>query len=395
VWRKNLYVATRSGWFSCRSACYLAAGRPVVLQDTGFSEVIPVAEGLFAFSTLAEAIDAVRAVEADYDRHSAAARTLAIEHFGHDVVLTAMLSALGFAAEDAGVPRNVPAGSPREQRHDRWILELCGGAPERANRARLFPRTQGQLRAISQRTRSGLVIGDRVRVYTWTSFNVDAGGVVEIGDDSILVGAILMCADRIQIGRRVVISYNVTIADSDFHPIDPDQRRRDAIANAPHGNRADRPLVATRPVVIEGDAWIGIGAIILKGVRVGRGARVDAGTVVTSDVRAGANRHRQSGEDPVTEPLRLDHDWFDAALPAGVSIAEGSWLYSAYAFLHCRSERPAPVRIGRHSGVYHGSFFELGPDADVEIGDFCAIVGAIINVNGPSRSATIRSSPTK
>jgi acetyltransferase-like isoleucine patch superfamily enzyme len=96
-----------------------------------------------------------------------------------------------------------------------------------------------------------------------------------------------MCAERITVGKRVVISYNVTIADSDFHPIDPVARKRDAMANAPQGDRSQRPPYVTRPVTIEDDVWIGIGAIILKGVTVGRGARVGAGAVVTSDVPAG------------------------------------------------------------------------------------------------------------
>lgn len=74
--------------------------------------------------------------------------------------------------------------------------------------------------------------------------------------------------------------------------------------------------------------------------------------------------------------MRLDHDWFPADLPANVALGEGSWLYSAYAFLHFRSGRPRAVVIGRDSGVYHGTFFELGPDAEVEIGAFCTIVGA-------------------
>jgi acetyltransferase-like isoleucine patch superfamily enzyme len=134
----------------------------------------------------------------------------------------------------------------------------------------------------------GLVLGNRVKVYTWTDFNIEPGAVVEVGDDSILVGAVFMCADSIRIGRRVVVSYNVTIADSDFHPHDPELRRMDAIANAPDGERAHRPAVVARPVVIEDEAWIGIGAIILKGVRIGRGARVAAGAVVTKDVPAAA-----------------------------------------------------------------------------------------------------------
>ena len=133
----------------------------------------------------------------------------------------------------------------------------------------------------------GLRLGDRVTVHTWTEFNIEPAGVLEVGDDSTLVGAVFMCAESIRIGRGVIVSYNVTIADSDFHPRDPEQRKLDAIANAPEGNRSHRPPVVARPVVIEDDVWIGIGAIILKGVRIGRGARVGAGAVVTSDVAAG------------------------------------------------------------------------------------------------------------
>jgi acetyltransferase-like isoleucine patch superfamily enzyme len=133
----------------------------------------------------------------------------------------------------------------------------------------------------------GLVLGQRVRIYTWTTFNVEAAGCVEIGDDSTIVGAIFMCAERITIGRNVIVSYHVTIADSDFHPIDPDLRIQDAIANSPYGDRTQRPAFISRPVVIEDDVWIGIGAIILKGTRIGRGARVEAGAVVTRDVPAG------------------------------------------------------------------------------------------------------------
>jgi acetyltransferase-like isoleucine patch superfamily enzyme len=133
----------------------------------------------------------------------------------------------------------------------------------------------------------GLVLGDRVRVYTWTTFNIETTGVLEIGDDSVLVGAIFMCADRITVGRRVVISYNVTIADSDFHPLDPELRKQDAIANSPLGDRSQRPPLDTKPVTIEDDVWIGIGAIILKGVHIGVGARIGPGAVVTNNVPAG------------------------------------------------------------------------------------------------------------
>src|SRR5262245_42954659 len=134
----------------------------------------------------------------------------------------------------------------------------------------------------------GLVLGDRVRIYTWTTFNIEPTGCVEIGDDSTLVGPVFMCAERITVGRQVLISYQVTIADSDFHPFDDEERKRDAIANSPFGDRSQRPAFVSRPVTIEDDVWIGIGAIILKGVRIGRGARIGAGSVVTADVPAGA-----------------------------------------------------------------------------------------------------------
>ena len=134
----------------------------------------------------------------------------------------------------------------------------------------------------------GLILGDRVRVHTWTEFNIEPTGAVEVGDDTTLVGVVFMCAESIRIGRRAIVSYNVTIADSDFHPRDPEARKRDALANAPEGNRADRPAIIAKPVVIEDDVWIGIGAIILKGVHIGPGARIGAGAVVTKDVAAGA-----------------------------------------------------------------------------------------------------------
>jgi acetyltransferase-like isoleucine patch superfamily enzyme len=129
-------------------------------------------------------------------------------------------------------------------------------------------------------------IGDRVRVFTWSAFSIEPEGYVEIGNDCNLVGPVFMCAKQIRIGDRVTISYNVTIADSDFHPHEPQLRKQDAIANAPFGDRSQRPPYVSKPVVIEDDVSIGIGSIILKGVRIGKGARVAAGSVVTADVPA-------------------------------------------------------------------------------------------------------------
>lgn len=132
----------------------------------------------------------------------------------------------------------------------------------------------------------GLKLGDRVRVYTGTGFSIEPDGFVEVGADSVLVGARFMCNAQITVGERVIVSYNVLIADSDFHPLDPELRKADARANAPFATEA-RPPLESRPVVIEDDVRIGMGAIVLKGVRIGKGADVQPGSVVISDVAPG------------------------------------------------------------------------------------------------------------
>jgi hypothetical protein len=92
---KNLYVETRGGWFSDRSICYLASGKPVAAQDTGLRGLYPSGCGLFLYSTLDEAVAAVREIESDYPRHARAARRIAEERFESDRVLTALLAKLG------------------------------------------------------------------------------------------------------------------------------------------------------------------------------------------------------------------------------------------------------------------------------------------------------------
>ncbi len=92
---KDIYVRPRSGWFSDRSVCFLAAGRPVVTQETGFSERVPSGRGLLAFATVEEAAAALRTVEGDYASHARAAREIAAEYFAAERVLGAMLDAAG------------------------------------------------------------------------------------------------------------------------------------------------------------------------------------------------------------------------------------------------------------------------------------------------------------
>ena len=88
---KNGYVKGQCGWFSCRSACYLAAGRPVVVQDTGFSSVLPVGEGILSFNTVEEATAAIREVESNYKRHARAAYEIAVDYFDSNKVLSSLV----------------------------------------------------------------------------------------------------------------------------------------------------------------------------------------------------------------------------------------------------------------------------------------------------------------
>jgi hypothetical protein len=99
---KDQNVRLRSGWFSDRSACYLAAGRPVVTQDTAFGKFVPTGEGLFAFTSLDEILAALEAINSDYGRHAQAARGIAEAYFKAETVLAKLV-------EDAGV-----GSSPRK-----------------------------------------------------------------------------------------------------------------------------------------------------------------------------------------------------------------------------------------------------------------------------------------
>jgi hypothetical protein len=88
---KHLYVTTRSGWFSDRSECYLAAGRPVLVQKTGFEKYLPTGEGLLGFGSLEEALEGIEKINADYERHSRRASEVAREFFDAKVILPQLL----------------------------------------------------------------------------------------------------------------------------------------------------------------------------------------------------------------------------------------------------------------------------------------------------------------
>jgi len=97
---KSGYVESQCGWFSDRSLCYLASGRPVVAQETGFSRFLPTGEGLLAFSSIDDLVDAIESVSADYDRHCRRAREISEAHFEAELVLGRLLERVGAAYDD-------------------------------------------------------------------------------------------------------------------------------------------------------------------------------------------------------------------------------------------------------------------------------------------------------
>jgi acetyltransferase-like isoleucine patch superfamily enzyme len=136
------------------------------------------------------------------------------------------------------------------------------------------------------RLESALVVGTHCTL-DGVHFAIGEQGRVEVGNYCYFTNAVLLCELELRIGSYVVIGWNATIADTDFHPIGPAERIADAIACSPLGQGRPRPEIARRPVVIEDDVWIGPNATILKGVRIGTGAFVEAGSLVTRDVPAG------------------------------------------------------------------------------------------------------------
>jgi acetyltransferase-like isoleucine patch superfamily enzyme len=140
-------------------------------------------------------------------------------------------------------------------------------------------------RHLRSKTERAIVFGDHVSVYAGCSFSVGKNGRCTVGDFTLLNGALVMAEERIEIGSHCLISWNVGIADSDFHPLAPAQRIIDSHALAPFlKDRPPRPTLRTMPVVISDNVWIGMNAIILKGVTIGENSVVAAGAVVTKSV---------------------------------------------------------------------------------------------------------------
>lgn len=129
-------------------------------------------------------------------------------------------------------------------------------------------------------------IGDRVVCRGILRRELFGDGDIEIGDD-VYVGddCIVSCSERITIGAGTLLGHGVQIFDNNSHPVDPEARKLDWAAITSGGARQN---VASAPVAIGAGAWIGFGAFVLKGVRIGDAAIIGAGSVVTHDVEPGA-----------------------------------------------------------------------------------------------------------
>ena len=140
-------------------------------------------------------------------------------------------------------------------------------------------------RQLRSKKPGAVIIGKHVSCYAGCSFSVGENGRCTIGDFTLLNGALIMAEEKIDIGSHCLISWNVGIADSDFHPLEPAQRVIDAQALAPYfENRPPRPKLKTAPVKIADNVWIGMNATILKAVIIGKNSVVAAGAVVTRSV---------------------------------------------------------------------------------------------------------------
>ncbi len=115
------------------------------------------------------------------------------------------------------------------------------------------------------------------------TFAVGKAGTMTIGNWCHFCGAVLLCESEVHIGSYVSLAWNVTIADTDFHPIDPQIRLQDVIACS-NLSKGPRPPIPCKPVYIEDDVYVGPNATILKGVRIGAGSWIEPGSLVTKDV---------------------------------------------------------------------------------------------------------------
>lgn len=152
---KDQNVRLRTGWFSDRSATYLAAGRPVVTQDTGFGDNLPVGAGLLAFADLDGAAAAVEEIERDHERHARAALEIAREHFAAVRVLSSLLARLGIPARADRSPLAPPAPTSPPRRGFPFVPANLDLTPTRRRPLVLAPETARFAKALSGAAPSG------------------------------------------------------------------------------------------------------------------------------------------------------------------------------------------------------------------------------------------------
>jgi len=143
------------------------------------------------------------------------------------------------------------------------------------------------LKRFASQREQALTIGSNCTM-DGVQFAIGKDAQITIGDFCYFTNAVLLAEQELRIGSYVMIGWNTTVTDTDFHPIAPAERIADAIALSPLGKGRARPEVDRRPVVIEDDVWIGPNAVVLKGVHIGAGAFIEPGAVVTRNVPPGA-----------------------------------------------------------------------------------------------------------
>lgn len=158
---------------------------------------------------------------------------------------------------------------------------LIGWRLRRRGAVRVGKGTKLAWRRLRRASGNRLVVGEHSIVLAYIRFE-DAGAVMRIGNRCFIGKSDLVCYRSVEIGDDVIMSWGITITDHDSHSLDWQHRRNDVLDW--HKGRKDWTHVTHRPVVIANKAWIGFNVSILKGVTIGEGAVVGAGSVVTRDV---------------------------------------------------------------------------------------------------------------